>query len=112
MRAVAIGRAKISLALMQKKYRSICWMLLLVLSLQFVLSVQHKHSLAVEPSDCASCYLAAHVPPLLPPVIKALLLISRKVISFVEEIFKDSVVSVPRYYLPLSQAPPRALLSI
>lgn len=113
MQTVALWHAKRFLASKQRIYRVTCWLLLLVLGLQILGGMQHKHALTAEPADCVSCYLAAHVPPPpLPPATNTFFHVHEDVVLLSLETFTDSFVSFPPYHHPFSQAPPLALFSI
>lgn len=83
----------------------------LVLTLQLIGTAFHKHDLTEESPDCVSCYMAAHFPANVPAVNAALQAVFLFVIYRLA--CRPQYVSAVRqnYLIPLSQAPPRCLLS-
>jgi hypothetical protein len=84
----------------------------LVLALQLIGSVVHKHDLTVDDApDCVSCYVAAHLPTGAPPVNVVLQAIALVLVYRLARLPQTPCVARQSYLIPPSQAPPRQLPS-
>jgi hypothetical protein len=86
------------------------WLIVIVLALQLIGSTAQKHRLANVSGDCASCYLAAHLPLHTRPPALAPFTPSTIFICGIGEQPSYVFVAQQSYLIPFSQAPPAEIL--
>ncbi len=88
-------------------YRLLYWLVLINVTVELIGSAQHRNDLTIQRDPCASCYLVAHIPSLIPPVsadvLPSLTILNYQIALLTTYFF----VAQQSYLIPHSQAPPR-----
>ena len=88
--------------------RAVVLSLALLLSLQLLMSGQHKDNHPLAADNCASCVFAHHMPSGLPEVTPVLVPVRTAQSYRIEAVAFHEAPSTTSFLIPKSQAPPRA----